>query len=449
MNFEVYTDHNSSTAVVVDGEVPHVRASSNAATPAAWFLEWAGGRVSDSGVKVNGSNILTYGPVWYAVNRIAGHIGYLPLNTLQTLGERRKRKADDHPASLRLKKKPNDAMTPSAFKETLQEHALLWGNGRAVIDRDRMQNPMRLIPLMPDRTTTVIVGGQKWHVTTVNPTPDKETLADSVIEQFMQDAKNTRIIPDRDVLHIPGLGYDGVAGYSLISLARNSFGLGLAAEKHSNRHFRNNAAPNVVLEAPPGAFRDETQAKEFIDAWNTYHQGLDNVDKAGMLWNGVQAKPLQMSGKDSQWIEQRQFQRQEAALWFLLEAILGDDSSVAYKSLEQKNIDYISRCLMRWIVKWEEECNRKLLSEDEFLNQGFYHKFNLDALLRGTAKERYEVYQIGIANRIINPNDAREKEDMDEYEGGDEYMNPAITPGPTEQQPQDRFVLGNGQKVTQ
>lgn len=387
--------------------------NSTAQNPASWFVEWIrGSGGSDSGVPVNGKSALQWAPLWYGINKIAGHVAQLPCDLREQIGDRQSRLMDSHPSYWLMNYEPNEMMVPSVFREVMQHHALAWGNGRAAIYRNARSEPAELIPLLPDRTNTVIVNGEKWHVHR-----DAET---GEVTRFR----------DNDVLHICGFGFDGLQGYSLIEFARNSIGLGLAAEKHVSKHFKNNATPSLVLEAPPGMFRSEADAKEFLRNWHDYYQGVDNSNKVGLLREGMKATPLAgLSGRDAQWLEERQFQRQEAALWLLLEQILGDNSSVSYNSLEQKNMGYLVNCLMRWLVKWEEEMARKLLTRTQFESGRLYWKFKVAALLRGTTSERYAVYQIGLQNRILNPNEVRAMEDMPPYEGGDEYGNPSITPG--------------------
>lgn len=388
--------------------------ASGVTTPAQWLVDWFHQNDSDSGLDINGKSATAYPPVWYAVNKIGGHIGQLPLCVFEQdpNDHRKKAKASRHPG-YRMMKRPNSAMTGIIFRETLQYHALLWGNGRAHITRNNRQDPMEAVILPPDRTVTVLVNGTKWHAVTIRETGEIRKLYDG------------------DVIHIPGLGYDGLSGYSLIELAKNSIGLGLAAEKFGNRLFKSDAIPGIVLEAPPGVFRDEVEAKAFIDNWNNYHSGLDNVGKTALLREGVQAKPLSMRGRDAQWVEQRKFQRQDTALLFLLEQILGDDASVSYNSLEQKNSAYLVNCLMRWIKKWEEELNEKLLSIRQKESESHYFKFNVNGLLRGTIKERAEFYQVMRQIQVLSANEVRELEDMNprDDDAGDEYDNPAITPG--------------------
>jgi len=227
-------------------------------------------------------------------------------------------------------------------------------------------------------------------------------------------------------LHIPGLGFDGYAGKSLWKVASDSWQIGLESDNRIKNGFRKGFKAAILLEAPPEAFRTAKDAQEFISDFNEYHSGSENADKAGLLTRGIKANVMQMNSQEAQMVEHRRYQRQDAALWFLLEQILGDDSSVSYNSLEQKNLAYLSNCLMRWLVKWEEECNRKLLNA---ASRRYYFKFNVAALLRADHKTTVETLSMGITSRIYSPNEARDKLDMNPYDGGDSYENPAITPG--------------------
>lgn len=390
---------------------------SGSKNPLRWFIDWIhGGQATDSGITLDGTTALRYAPVWYALNKICGHVGQLPLVLFERQGERRKTRARQHPAFRLMKKRPNRLMTASTFKELLTYHTLMWGNGRAAIVRNERADPVELIPLLPDRTKTMLVNGEKWH--RVEVVTDEES-----------QRREVRWLRDADVLHLVGLGFDGLVGYPLYELAKNSWGLGLACEKYGNRHFRQYAVPGLLLEAPQGVLRDDIEAKKFLTEFRAMHEGLDNAAKTALLREGIKASKLAHTGDESQFTETRQFQRVEAALWFLLEQILGDDASSSYNTMEQKNLAYLSNCLNRWLLKWEEECDDKLLREREKRADTHYFKFITAALLRSDTKTTYETLGIGITHRILSVNDARDILDLDEVAGGDERANPAITPG--------------------
>ena len=307
--------------------------------------------------------------------------------------------------------------------ETLVVHALLYGNGRAAIIRDSRKNPIELLIIPPDRSATCYVDGDKYHLLTLEK-DDRLTALGGTADGMYNGSHY--VVPDRDVIHIPGLGLDGITGLQVFDVGKNAIGLGLASEKAANKDFAIGSKPSIILQAPVGVFRDDKDAKEFIDRFNQYHSGLDNKGRAALLREGITANAIQSSAEVGQWIEQRRFQRQEVALLFMLESILGDDNSVSYNSLEQKNLAYLSNCLMRWLVKIEQECDEKLLSSRQKAQDSHYFKFNTAVLLRADYKTTIEALSTALRSKIINPNEARAKLDMLPYEGGEVYMNPAI-----------------------
>lgn len=402
-----------------------------------WLIELIRNAVSSKGQDpmVTADSSLTYAPVWYAVNKISGHVGYLPLNLHQEQG-RDVDKARDHLAYRLMRRRPNPYQSPFIFKRQLTCHALLWGNGRAFIygaGRNR-----RLIPLLPDRCRTVLIDGEKVHLYKMDRNHEMELnddIAEGIKRSMQIDDLPVEVLPisDREVFHVHGLGFDGVEGKSLISLASRSWGLGMSAELREKSHHQRGYGGGLLLQAPPGAFRDGDDAKEFLDWFRKSHDGPENAGRSGLLREGITANVPSMSNADAQFMEQRMFQRQDVALWFLLEQILGDDSSVSYNSLEQKNLAYLQNCLAAWLTVWEEEANNKLLSEME-LNQGYYFKFNDGALLRTDKKTTMDVASQGVASRILSPNEARKLFDLNPYDGGDTHENPAITPGSGQQE---------------
>ena len=188
-------------------------------------------------------------------------------------------------------------------------------------------------------------------------------------------------------------------------------------------------AGRLILEAPVGAFRDEDKARQFLTDFEKRHGNEEEGKAVAMLRDGIKANVLAMNNRDAQFIETLKYQRQETALWFLLESILGDDQSVSYNSLEQKNLAYLSNCLLRWLVKLEEQANAKLLRASE--QETHYFKFNVASLLRADFQTTVTTLANGITHKMWSPNEAREKLDMNPYDGGDVYENPAISPGPS------------------
>ena len=380
--------------------------------------------------RMTAERALTYPPVWHCVSKISGAFMIMPLNVhreRQRDGKRETSKRTEHASYKLWRWRPNAYQTPSQFKRQMICHALLWGNGRAYIRREN-GIPVELIPLMPDRTGTLLVDGEKWHVTLVRKEERFRALRNNGVseEEINRQPEEEMIwLEDNDVWHLPGLGYDGIQGYSLIKLARQSWGIGLDAEKHIASQQKKGYSGGLMLEAPAGVFRSEDDAREFLKHFKEQHQGSDNTGNIGLLRENIKANVLAMSNTDAQFIEQRRFQREDTALLFCLEGILGDSSNASYNSLEQRNLAFRQNCLAPWTTAMEEESDLKLLTDRE-RNNGFYHKFNDGALLRTEKSATMAFIAQGIASRVLSPNDGRDMLDMNPYEGGDEYTNPAI-----------------------
>ena len=374
-------------------------------SPEPWFMEWwYGGAPSDSGVQVNAKTALSYAPVWECVSFIAGDLGKLPL-PLYKRTDKGREKDVKHPAYKLLMHEPNDAMTADVVKEVVQSHALLWGNGKAAIIRNNAMQPIGLVPVLPHRHETRVVDGVKVHLVK------------------MGDAEEPRVVLDRDMLHIKGPSYDGIDGYSMVGLARNSFGMGLAAEKHGNSLFKNNAIPPLVLTTD--ARLQEKDAKQMLQDWERFHAGAENAGKTGLLHSGTKPHLLSMPQKDAQWLETRKFERSVVAGWFKMPpSKIGADDHINYNSLEHFALAYLEGCLMYWFVRWQQECRRKLLTERQKEEDSHYFEFHVDALVSVDFATKVEALTKLIAAEIFNSNEAREKLNMNHRAGGDKYQNP-------------------------
>lgn len=375
----------------------------------------------ESTEKMTANRAVKYAPVWYCVNKIAGDVGKLPL-TVNRLNDRETNPDRRHPAYRLVGYRPNAYQTAFQWKQQGMVHALLWGNWRAAIIRDDFGNPTELIPLLPDRTDTGMVDGEKWHLTMVDRDDRLALWADAEANQYKLIA-----IADTDVLHIPGMGFDGVKGKSVIQVAAESFGTGLSTEKQVGNLAKRGFSGGLILEAPPAMFRNEDDAKRFLEFFRANHDGDNNAGKTALLREGIKANMIAMNGRDSQWIENRVFQRQEVMLWFGLNSIPGDGDTQSYDSLEENNNDYLTGCLDNWLTKIEQECWAKLLTEVQ--KQRYTHSFDFNRfMLRQANMDATSSFaQKMIMARVLSPNEVRTKWlKMNPYEGGDSYDNPAI-----------------------
>jgi len=367
------------------------------------------GQKSDSGEVVTETTAMTLAWVWQAVSTISNDIGRLPVVLFDRSNGERER-ATTHPAYQLVKRRPNPYMTSKVFFSTLTKSALLTGNGLAWIMRDQRGIPIELYPLDTSTVRINVVDNEPVYLVRFKPS-DEETA-----------------VSHRNILHVRNISSTGYWGLDCISFARNSIGLGLATEKHGNRFFKNNARPSVVLETAGNM--DKEKADQLLASWNEMHAGANNAYKTALLTGGMEAKVMSINNDNAQWLQSRQFQRQEIASWFLLPANkLNDTSSVSYSSVAAYNKAYLDQTLMNWIVTWEQELTEKLLTTTQREDDQFNFEFITASLLRADLLQRYQAYQVGIASEFLSPNEVRRLENMPAREGGDSFVNPNTKSG--------------------
>lgn len=385
---------------------------------------------SEHSEAITAEKALSYPAVWYGVNKIAGHLSQLPIGIYRRLDEGAERERGHRTAQ--LLRKPNAYQTATVFREQHAVHSILQGNGRAAIARVGNGAITELIPLLPDFTATGMLMGEKLHAT--------RPPADDRVRQFFQtvdqesgkkeeDPHGVIMLTDSQVLHVPGLSIDGVSGLPLIEAAHRNLAISLGSERRLSSQMQKGFQGNLFLEAPAGVFRSKEDAQEFIDGFVKKHYGAKKGEEPGLLREGITANMISTNNHDAQMAEMRKFQRQDAALWLGLEQILGDDSSVSYNGLEQKNLAYLMNTLNRWLKRYEEEIEFKLLPASQFKADTHFVKFQTGALLKSDFKTAIEALSNAVTSTIFSPNEARDKLDMNPREGGDEFTNPAITPG--------------------
>lgn len=385
--------------------------NSGLSQPDQWLIDWVRDTPSDSGVSVNASSSLTYSTIWQAVSVLAGDVGQLPLDRYMRSGDDGKDREVDrgHVTHNLVRWQANKWMTAQDFWEAMMVYALLWGNGVAEIERDTAGRAIGLTPLMPDRTQLEFNNGVPLIVTRQGEDRD--------------DIASYRAIAYPNCLHIKGLSWSGVWGISVFKNARDSWGLGLAHEKYANKFFGNSARPSGALETPEAL--DDGAYDRIRKDWEKIHRGLDNVGRTVILEQGTKFNPMSFNNVDAQWIEGRQFQRGEVASWFNLPPHkVGDMKDATFSNIEEQNRSYLGNSLMRWLVKIAVECRRKLLNDNEQAADSHFFEHNTAALLRGDLKTRFEAYAVAINNRVMNPNEARQRENLPAFEGGDEFLVP-------------------------
>lgn len=384
------------------------------------------GKLTSSGVPVSEDSALTYSAVWAAVNLISSSIGFLPMIAYERKGEGRDR-AQKHPVAKLMHSRPNQYMDSLTFRETLQAHVLLWGNGYAEIERNGGGRPIALWPLLPNRVNPKIVDGKLVY--------EVSGLTNGVDPVAGQG--NTATLPADNVLHIKGLGFDGLKGYSVIRYMAENIGLGLASEKNASTFFSNDSSPSGLL-TTDNALKAETKTK-LEKNWEEKHKGLDRRYRIAVLHSGLKWQQIGISAKDSQLIESRKYGVQDVARWFNVPPhMLGDLSKSAFTNIEQQGQSYVTYTLGRWLKKWELETSYKLFATHE--QDKFFLEFLVDALLRGDNESRSKSYQMALGGPNnpgwMTKNEVRGRENLPLVEGGDELFTPSFG---NEQNADDNF----------
>ena len=376
-------------------------------TAGSGYTFFFGGTTSGKAVTERSAMQMT--AVYSCVRILAEAVAGLPLNLYRYTEDGGKEKAIDHPLYLLLHDEPNPEMSSFVFRETLMTHLLLWGNAYAQVIRNGKGEVVALYPLMPNKMTVDRdERGQLYY--------SYQRSNDEAIRSKGQ----TVILRPSDVLHIPGLGFDGLVGYSPIAMAKNAIGMAIACEEYGAKFFANGAAPGGVLEHP-GTIKDPQRVRE---SWQSTFGGSGNANKIAVLEEGMKYTPIGISPEQAQFLETRKFQINEIARIFRVPPhMVGDLEKSSFSNIEQQSLEFVKYTLDPWVVRWEQSLTRSLLSTDE--KKRFFVKFTLEGLLRGDYASRMSGYATARQNGWMSANDIRELENLDRIPaelGGDLYL---------------------------
>ncbi|MBO5449802.1 MAG: phage portal protein [Ruminococcus sp.] len=365
---------------------------------------------STSNKRVSEKTAMQLTAVYACIKVLSESVAQLPLHLYINTDEKGKRlKATEHPLYFLLHDEPNPEMSSFVFREVMMTHLLVWGNAYAQIIRNGKNEVTALYPLMADRITVSRndKGLIEYQYTTSN------------IESGKGGGK-TVTLPADQVFHLPAMGFDGLVGYSPLAMAKNAVGTAIACEEYGSKFFTNAAAPSGVLEHP-GTLKNPDKLRE---SWNALYRGSANSSKVAVLEEGMTYKPISITPEQVQFLETRKFQTGEIARIYRVPGhMIGDLEWTTYANIEQQSLEFVKYTLDPWLVRWEQEIKRKLLTGDEKKN--YYAKFNVDGLLRGDYASRMQGYALGRQNGWYSANDIRNYENMElipEEEGGDLYL---------------------------
>lgn len=364
---------------------------------------------STSGKKVTERSAMQMTAVYACVRILSEAVAGLPLHFYRYGKNGAKEKAIDHTLYHLLHDEPNQEMSSFVFRETLMTHLLLWGNAYAQIIRNGKGEIIALYPLMANKMQVDRDSkGNLYYIYTRS------------VEEAPDAKANTVYLKPEDVLHIPGLGFDGLVGYSPIAMAKNAIGLAMATEEFGAKFFANGAAPSGVLEHP-GTIKDPARLRE---NWNSTFGGSANAGKVAVLEEGMKYTPISISPEQAQFLETRKFQIDEIARIFRVPPhMVGDLEKSSFSNIEQQSLEFVKYTLDPWVIRWEQSLYRSLLSRDEKKN--YFFKFSVDGLLRGDYQSRMNGYATARQNGWMSANDIRELENLDRIpaeNGGDLYL---------------------------
>lgn len=369
-----------------------------------------------SGKPVNERTAMQTTAVYACVRILAEAVASLPLHVYEYQDDGGKKLVHDHPLYYLLHDEPNPEMTSFVFRETLMSHLLIWGNAYAQIIRDGAGRVLGLYPLLPDKMD--VQRDDKGNIYYVYSRNSDEN-------PMFKEYGNIKLKAE-DVLHIPGLGFDGLIGYSPIAMAKNAVGMTLACEEYGASFFANGANPGGVLEHP-GVLKDPSKVRE---SWNSVYRGVSNAHKIAVLEEGMKYQQIGIPPEEAQFLETRKFQINEIArLYRIPPHMVGDLDKSSFSNIEQQSLEFVKYTLDPWVIRWEQSLQRSLLLPGE--KGKYFIKLNVDGLLRGDYQSRMNGYAVGRQNGWFSANDIREMENMNpipDEEGGNLYLiNGAMT----------------------
>ena len=363
---------------------------------------------SNAGKRVTDKTALQHIVVYACVRVLSEAVAQLPLHVYRYT-DNGKERVPQHPLYFLLHDQPNPEMTSFVFRETLMSHLLIYGNAYAQIIRNGRGEVVGLYPLSPDKIRV--------------DRDDKNRLI-YIYSRYDEANPNVKeqgeiILKSENVLHIPGLGFDGLVGYSPIAMAKNALGISLACEEYGASFFANGASPSGILEHP-GVIKDPEKIR---NAWQ-YAYGSGNAHKVAVLEEGMKYQPIAIPNNEAQFLETRKFQIEEIARLYRVPLhMIGDLEHATFSNVEHLSLDFVKYSLDPWLVRWEQNMQKDLLSDSE--KGQYFIRFNVEGLLRGDYASRMQGYATARQNGWLSANDIRELEDMNripDEEGGNLYL---------------------------
>ncbi|WP_412497283.1 phage portal protein [Vibrio fluvialis] len=360
--------------------------------------DWGGG----SGVTVESA--LGLSAVYACIGVLGRSMGQLPLHVMRRDANGKVARATDHPVYYLLHDEPNPFQTSYDWRESGMVHVSGWGNHYTEIIRHPQSGEVRELGLV-----------RPWESSLTKTANGRYAYA------VTGDDVSPRAVSPEDMIHIKAIGSDGKVGKSPIAQCRESFALGIETQGYGNQFFRSGGKPTGIVSVKSQL--EEKTWNRLLDRWRKSKAEMQSNDnKTLFLPSELAYQSITIPPEDAQFLETRKFSRSEIAGIFNVPAhMINDLEKATFSNISEQAIQFVRHTMIPWVVKWEQELNRKLFTQQERL-AGYYIKFNLNGLLRGTAKERAEFYSKAIRDGWMTRNQVRELEDMNEADGLDTYL---------------------------
>lgn len=398
-----------------------------------WYSDGVGGGISPAGTVVTPESALRVATVYACVRILAETVASLPLHLYRRRPDGGKERADDHPLYETLHDFPNAWQTSLEFFEQQMYYTVLRGNGLAEIKSGLRGSVQQLMPINPGR---------------IKGPPEQLPSGELRYRIADEDSGKDRYLHSGEVIHIRGMSSDGFWGLTPITHASTTIGVALASDMLEASQLRNGVKPSGTY-THPGSLSDTAYNR--MKAQMAETGGYAQAGKTLILEEGMKWEAVAMTNRDAQFIEAKKLRPGEIARIFRVPPhMIGDhDKGASYASVEQQALDFVVHSVRPWLVRIEQAIKRDLISQ----HRTFFCEFLADALLRGDLKSRYDAYAIGIQNEILNPNECRGFENLNPYDGGEEYRNritqkpdgataaEPVTPPRRQQQSQDDSTI--------
>lgn len=382
------------------GRSIEMRFSAGSDPPGWWGRMF--GRATSSGVDVTEASALSFAAVYACIRVISESVAQIPLKVYERLPNGGKREAPKHPLYPLLHDWPNDEMSSFTWREAMAAHLCGWGNCYSFIDFARDGRPKAIELLTPDRVV-----------------PRRLESSDALVYDVSSRKGEVKRYLKEQILHVPGLGFDGITGYSPIRIAAETIGTGMAAQEHIGGFFKNGAVPMGIL-SHPNTMSQEAQER-LRENWNKTYGGAGNAHKVAIFEEGMEFKVISVNPVDAQLIETMKLSRSQIAGIFRVPAhMINDLDKATFSNVDSLSLEFVKFSLMPWLARIEQVMNRRLFLPSE--RGRFFCQFVTDGLLRGDSKSRNEAHRVAIMGGWKSINEVRAEENMEPIENGDKHF---------------------------